>query len=362
MNHVSEGRRKKKVSAVIISRLYQVSLFTYRVLFYFRRREAEFAAEMLQVVSNVPSSNHILQAEANPETVCENHQCNELPFEERVFEEDEIIFDAERDSSEFNSQTTELLICSLLIEYQIQSNTTDASMQKLLKLINECSHLMGCGKNIVPKSYYELSKNIETEPTAMNFICSNCNTLTNNIVREASRKYPEIRCSKCTQIIVPKDAIKSPNGYFVKLNVSEKIKKILEHPVLGKKIHFCDPEKNIGNELGRFSQGRIYKRVMKKNEISMTIFTDGVKIFRSAKKDFWPIFLMINELEPPFRARFIMLIAVFYGTSKPQGKLIMDCVAADLNSLSSSGVDWFKNGEPTNTKVKMFVNTLLIIA
>lgn len=58
--------------------------------------------------------------------------------------------------------------------------------------------------------------------------------------------------------------------------------------------------------------GRLYRELLKGNFIgasdhyvSVTLNTDSIPVFKSSNFEFWPIFILINEL--PYRMRYILL-------------------------------------------------------
>lgn len=85
------------------------------------------------------------------------------------------------------------------------------------------------------------------------------------------------------------------------------------------------------------------------NELSLTLFTDGVEVFKSLNKNMWPLFLAINELDP--RKSFIRPAAVYYGTGKPNGNHLLQCVKKSLLKLGSEGLKWINPDEPGKVNI-----------
>ena len=53
-------------------------------------------------------------------------------------------------------------------------------------------------------------------------------------------------------------------------------------------------------------------------DITLTLNTDGVEIFETSNKSFWPVFLTINEIPYPerFSLKYMVMAGVFYGSKK----------------------------------------------
>ncbi len=47
------------------------------------------------------------------------------------------------------------------------------------------------------------------------------------------------------------------------------------------------------------------------NNISLTMNTDGVQIFKSSGASLWPVYFVVNELPPQLRYRVNIIIVVF---------------------------------------------------
>ena len=61
--------------------------------------------------------------------------------------------------------------------------------------------------------------------------------------------------------------------------------------------------------------GRLYQELLKggfieasSHYVSVTLNTDGIPVFKSSNFEFWPLFMLINEL--PYGMRYILLTFV----------------------------------------------------
>lgn len=67
----------------------------------------------------------------------------------------------------------------------------------------------------------------------------------------------------------------------------------------GKKLHYSCSTDIVDVYCGK--EYRKHSSLTSPNNISLTLNTDGVAIFRSSKCSLWPVWLVINELQPSER-------------------------------------------------------------
>ena len=84
------------------------------------------------------------------------------------------------------------------------------------------------------------------------------------------------------------------------------------------------------------------------NNISFTVNTDGIPVFKSSKTSVWPIFLMVNELPYKMRSNrdFMILAGLWYGSDKPSMNLFFDPLMQSLTELEK-GIEIEKHGGET---------------
>lgn len=74
--------------------------------------------------------------------------------------------------------------------------------------------------------------------------------------------------------------------------------------------HLQKSKEDNGNKLEDIYDGKEYRKhqhfVSQPGNITLTVNTDGVSIFKSANISLWPVWLAINELPP--HVRYIKLI------------------------------------------------------
>lgn len=74
--------------------------------------------------------------------------------------------------------------------------------------------------------------------------------------------------------------------------------------------------------------------------LALSLFTDGVPLYKSSKLSMWPVFLVILNLPASIRsnAENIILCGLWVGPKKPLMSLLIDPVVESLHSLATSGL------------------------
>ena len=63
----------------------------------------------------------------------------------------------------------------------------------------------------------------------------------------------------------------------------------------------CSERGNLGDVLDGSEYKKLHSFVNQPSNVTLTLNTDGVSLFRSSSVDLWPIWLAINELPPKVR-------------------------------------------------------------
>lgn len=151
------------------------------------------------------------------------------------------------------------------------------------------------------------------------------------------------------------------NGhFFIQLPLRQQIlKKILRNPGILNFNTTSDPD-NIKD----ISDGTLYKSLKQKvsdgNLVTLTVNTDGVKVFKSkSKSSLWPIQMIINEI-PAFR-RFkkenIILSGIWFG-STPDFDVYFKPLSDELEDLDENKIQV----KIANTMYKIVLRVLLVTA
>lgn len=234
------------------------------------------------------------------------------PFENEPNTENECIEDVDFNFFENSTPIHPSLNCSrsevlmMVMMFYLKHNLSWIALTDLLALINNIF-----GSNILPQSKYLFRKAF---PTTMkpkyHFYCQSCSLFIENLQC--------ITCPNCDTHL-NFDSSKN-NNFFISLPIVPQIKEILKT-----NIEHILPQSSTQNRppdfISDIFDGELYKNLNQNtdshNLITLTINTDGVKIFKSAKKgSFWPLQFVINELDPKvrFRSENIIVCGFWFGS------------------------------------------------
>ena len=97
-----------------------------------------------------------------------------------------------------------------------------------------------------------------------------------------------------------------------------------------------------------------------KNNITLTLFTDGVPLFKSSGVSMWPVYLLINEVprNQRFRKKNMLLWGVWQGTGKPMMTVFLKELIKDLSILYTEGFTFSVGNTEITSRVMLIVATM----
>lgn len=293
------------------------------------------------------------------EDLCDDEIWNTAKEEQdNLFEDEESdsIFPDEANATDFDTEKTEkeetiyaghflpLRISMLLIwMYAVTHSITSTEFEDLLLLIN--LHLMYAHPAL--SSVYKFKSffsKIDSTPKK-HYYCSFC--LCN--INENCKRCPNTYCNKEIKT-------KADRGYFIEINVESRLKDMFQRQ------EFCEliqqrfkRSKRKENNIEDIYDGSIYRSMSSDNgplsgsypyNLSFTLNTDGIPVFKSSKLSIWPMYLMINEL--PFKQRKksenMILCGLWFGDQKPFMMSFSEPLHQSLKNLEA-GIEIDVNGK-----------------
>ena len=141
------------------------------------------------------------------------------------------------------------------------------------------------------------------------------------------------------------ESLKDSHKYFVKSDVCVQLQEVLERPDIWEKIkESYHLEKS--DIISDIKSGKSYQKLkepgeflFKTNNITLTMFTDGVALFKSSSICLWPIYLIINELPPSdrFQKKNMILWGIWQGVGKPKMVMFLKPFVLDMMKLYVDG-------------------------
>lgn len=188
-------------------------------------------------------------------------------------------------------------------------------------------------------------------------------------------KKPEIHicCSKCQLYLGKKgdststdnqicsncnESVNSPQ-FFIYNSIRNQINDILE--ANSTKLNFNNRTDNVIQDIQDVHDGTVYKKLVETPSsgkyITLTINTDGAKVFKSKKAgSLWPIQGIINELIPDARFEWenLILIGLWFGKD-PDMHVFLRPLVNEINEISENPIMFEIDGIPVQLRVTPLV-------
>lgn len=163
-------------------------------------------------------------------------------------------------------------------------------------------------------------------------------------------------CASCKVNMDKRDLLKS-GKFFIQFDLRASLLKVLELPEIKNSLQnaFKKRQRHGGGKLEDIMDGECYKKLaLGYFDLTCSINTDGVSVFRSSKCSLWPIFISVNELEYKVRRRFTLLVGLWFGPSKPNFDIFLKQFVVQCNDLSVNGLQWKLNDGLETVSSKVF--------
>lgn len=85
---------------------------------------------------------------------------------------------------------------------------------------------------------------------------------------------------------------------------------------------------------------RAMRQKLKKYDLSLTVNSDGSRLFKSSKYSIWPVQVTVNELPPHIRSKHVFTTQLWYGQSHPEMGLLMGSFVQEMEDLMQGGITW----------------------
>lgn len=233
---------------------------------------------------------------------------------------------------------------AMILAYFLQHHLTWVALVDLLKLFH---NVLGDDSNL-PKTKYFFKKCFEqNQKPTFHIYCKNCKVYidTYDGVRSRREEKNEQKdetsdvCSVCGSAY----SLKKMNDghFFIELPLREQIEnKLMENPDI---LNYNTGSSNT-TDITDIFDGALYKSLRAKVGnvplITLTLNTDGVRVFKSKRKaSLWPIQMYINEVPPNKRlkAENIILNGIWFGTD-PVFEIYLKPLVEELKTLDENKI------------------------
>ncbi|XP_029665751.1 uncharacterized protein LOC115237071 [Formica exsecta] len=247
-----------------------------------------------------------------------------------------------------NSQTTVFQVILMIHTYCVRFNVSDEGRHALFNMAK-----IWADPKVENINYtkYKLSKRLDPTENIYQYIfyCSKCNCLLGKFVKKDLILNTQSICDKCQQNYkITTNAM----NYFLSIDVKFQMKTLLENVTIRKMlmenitiIKNRLKKKRI-NTINDVYDGELYKNLYNNQQENTILLTfnfnsDGAPISKSSKSGIWPIQIIINELPPRVRFRYILLAAMWMTRSEPSPQfmnLYMKIFIDQLRNLMENGI------------------------
>ncbi len=167
----------------------------------------------------------------------------------------------------------------------------------------------------VPATQYLLEKQLAPDFSQVikSMYCKDCETQVETTDNE---------CSQCKAVVNESELLRL-GKFYLQFDIRHVLNTLLEIPEVAKELFenlstrakaqaiptrvYCD-----------IVDGEAYKKLeLKSHDITLTMNTDGVCVFKLSSYSIWPIFVSINELRYKLRRKHTKLVALWIGKKKP---------------------------------------------
>ncbi|CAG7721860.1 unnamed protein product, partial [Allacma fusca] len=242
------------------------------------------------------------------------------------------------DYSKFESSSSDIPLCDGLQISKLESlqlvsalakkaNLSRSSIDDLLRLLK--LHLPTGVK--YPKSSYKLQKALKCVPMPSKryIYCETCERVISNMI-----------CEECDKVFEEKQ-IRTAGNYFIIYDVISQFSLMLNNGIIKQELTTAILKRlSMSVEETQLLYGNKYTDIVGDWNLSATLNTDGVPVFKSSKYSLWPVLMTLNELPYKLRKNMVLLGALWCGTKKINIDMVFSLLVPELNKLQETGVMW----------------------
>lgn len=194
---------------------------------------------------------------------------------------------------------------------------TNAALGDLLAMIN-----IIIGKKRLPENYETFRKCFAFDEYERRFICSSCGLFTGE---------DKNVCTNCSS---------TKFSFFVVFNLAANIANILKRNWSS----IVEYKENIkrSQKVTDIVDAAVCKQKTSKQNITLSMNTDGVKVFNSSKRSLWPVMFQVNDLPPnlKFLRKNIVIAALWLEDHEPPMDAYLKPILEILDTLFTKGLDF----------------------
>lgn len=253
----------------------------------------------------------------------------------------------------YRSEITQSKHTLALSAFSTRHNLSDAAVKDLLRLVQ--LHL--------PKNNVA-----ETNITELKEKCGfNKNYITCKLYCDSCKKVylndtENCQTPRCEGVKTDSNSCK----YFITSDLKTQMKEILERKGMWEAITLSK-DANVTDTINDVTNGLAYKKLQEEGQflhnssnVTLSMFTDGIPLFKSSGVSLWPVYFLINEI--PAKERFLrknmLLWGVWQGNGKPKMNMFLHPLVLDLLELYNNGISIVVGSKTICVKAMVAVITM----
>ena len=285
------------------------------------------------------SDNDSSQSESDDEI--EDYLENSAFFDQVMFEQSQLTV---RDI---------VILCSAL---SLRFHHSDESLLALMNLMKVCAGPRFKDLNL---SKYKMAQcfSTENENVTYDYYCDKCLERIIYSVNSTERvKKKQAFCDKCNK----NSCITALSlNYFISINLSSQIRQLFSNDTILDDIlkQVRDRDADNNDTIKDVYNSDIHKKIIQSNlnhgdlseyMLTLNFNTNGAPFIRSGKTGFWPLELILNDLSPKLRFRFLLLGGILMVKHEPKSNLMnlyLSKFIQQIHLLHTEGVIIKRNGQ-----------------
>ena len=235
----------------------------------------------------------------------------------------------------------------LLLALKLKHKLTSSAVQDVSKLLNFVGGVDCCAtsKYLFDKGFATLTSTYE-----IHYICKRCESYIGVVEDDILHCLNESCNDICSKRL-------HHDGFFMYLPLTSQLTDMFENHDVA--CNIVKVNQRVHDNFSDIYDGKVYRETMLFEQdyeyISLTFNCDGVPIFKSSSCCIWPILCTVNELPPTLRRKHVLLVALWFGSVKPNMNVFFEPFVTELTHLNQTGFVWKFANKNINTKVKLLL-------
>ncbi|KAM7308338.1 hypothetical protein ISCGN_011972 [Ixodes scapularis] len=229
-----------------------------------------------------------------------------------------------------------------IVTYGAMSDLNWSQMEGLLKLANFL-----VGKDALPETAYLLRKTWSTLKSRMihhHLFCTVCTTY-------VGKPQEDLKCPNCGESI-RKDF--TQGNFFSTVDIKEQMGILLSDKTTAKGLFSALKKERAEGTMTDIVDGALYQKGAAAgswSDLTLTMNTDGARVFNSSKSSLWPLQCVINELPITLRWSNVLLCGLWFGPGHPDMGMYLEQFVQEVGQVGV--ITWNCEGQTVQSRVRV---------